>query len=65
MPQVMEGMQEGTLFDRDVVEAEEAASSRAASCLGSEDEEAGGSGRDMALQARAASRRLQAAPTEV
>ena len=61
--QVMEGMQEGTLFDRDAVEAEEAASAR--SCPGSEDEDASTSGRDMALQARAASRRLQAAPTEV
>ena len=63
--QVMEGMQEGTLFDRDVVEAEEAASARGASCPGSEDEDACTSGRDMALQARAASRCLQAAPTEV
>jgi hypothetical protein len=61
----MEGMQEGTLFDRDAAEAEEAAS-RPASTLGSSsaDEDAGGSGRDMALAARAASRRLQAAPTE-
>jgi hypothetical protein len=63
--QVMEGMQEGTLFDRDVVESEEAAS-RAASTATSEDgTDPTDSGRDMAVAARTASRKLQSLPTEV
>lgn len=62
----MEGMQEGTLFDKDVVEAMEEAASRAASTVGSEDGgEPSDSGRDMAVAARTASRKVQSLPTEV
>lgn len=62
--QVMEGMQEGTLFDRDVVEAEENAS-RCTSTAASEDGDALETVRDLALAARTASRKLAACPTEV
>lgn len=65
MAQVMEGMQEGTLFNRDVVEAEEAAS-RAASTAGSDDGgDAADNARECATAARTASRKLQSLPTEV
>jgi hypothetical protein len=61
----MEGMQEGTLFNRDVVEAEEAAS-RAASTAGSDDGgDAADNARECATAARTASRKLQSLPTEV
>lgn len=63
--QVMEGMQEGTLFNREVVEAEDAAS-RATSTAGSEDGgDAADTARDCATAARNASRKLQSLPTEV
>ena len=62
--QVMEGMQEGTLFNRDVVEAEENAS-RCTSTAASEDGDSLETARDMALAARTASRKLAACPTEV
>lgn len=57
-------MQEGTLFDRDVVEAEENAS-RCTSTAASEDGDALETVRDLALSARTASRKLAACPTEV
>lgn len=61
----MEGMQEGTLFNREVVEAEDAAS-RATSTAGSEDGgDAADTARDCATAARNASRKLQSLPTEV
>ncbi|CAL8465060.1 g4595 [Coccomyxa elongata] len=61
---VMEGMQEGTLFNREVVEAEDAAS-RATSTAGSEDGgDAADTARDCATAARNASRKLQSLPTE-
>lgn len=62
--QVMEGMQEGTLFNRDVVEAEENAS-RCTSTAASEDGDSLETVRDLALAARTASRKLSALPTEV
>ena len=60
----MEGMQEGTLFNRDVVEAEENAS-RCTSTAASEDGDSLETVRDLALAARTASRKLAALPTEV
>ena len=62
--QVMEGMQEGTLFNRDVIEAEENAS-RCTSTAASEDGDSLETVRDLALAARTASRKLAALPTEV
>jgi len=60
----MEGMQEGTLFDKDVVEAEENAS-RCTSTAASSDGDSLETVRDLALGARTASRKLAACPTEV
>ncbi len=60
----MEGMQEGTLFNKDVVEAEESAS-RCTSTAASEDGDSLETVRDLALAARTASRKLAALPTEV
>ena len=63
--QVMEGMQEGTLFNREAVEAEDAAS-RATSTAGSDDGgDSADTARDCATAARTASRKLQSLPTEV
>lgn len=62
--QVMEGMQEGTLFNREVVEAEENAS-KCTSTAASEDGDSLETVRDLALGARTASRKLAACPTEV
>ena len=61
---MMEGMQEGTLFNREVVEAEENAS-RCTSTAASEDGDSLETVRDLALDARTASRKLAACPTEV
>ena len=60
---MLEGVQEGTLFDCNAVDAESRAASRAASDAG-DDAAATCSSRDMAQAARAASRVLQTLPTQ-
>jgi hypothetical protein len=64
--QVMEGVQEGTLFDRDVVDnMSSRAASRAPSDAGDDVAAAATcASRELALAARAASRALQALPTQ-
>lgn len=63
--QVLEGVQEGTLFDRNVVDAESRNVSRAPSEAGDDVGAASCASRDLALAARTASRVLQSLPTKV
>lgn len=63
--QVLEGVQEGTLFDRNVVDAESRNVSRAPSEAGDDVASASCASRDLALAARTASRVLQSLPTKV
>lgn len=70
VPQVMKGMQEGTLIDKDAAEVEEREGAACAALSAAPSTENGNGtvpdvGREMAQAARAASRKLQAAPTGV
>ena len=62
---MLEGVQEGTLFDRNVVDAESRNVSRAPSEAGDDVASASCASRDLALAARTASRVLQSLPTKV
>ena len=65
MWQVLEGIPEGTLFDRNVVDGESRNASRAASEAGDDVGTVSCASRDLALAARTASRVLQSLPTKV